>query len=449
MKNIAIYGLASPTSIGDALQYWVLLDLLKKHVAHSKIALICPELSDNIFVFGMEQILCDQIFDMKIAYPFVLNRTHSFTKRQNPRMNYITAEEMLSKNPHGKVIKRILEVISRYIDTYGIDKIISTHYVKHSLFDAGLIGGHTATPEIRGYLLKYNLARSITRGPLVMAPLSISTFTFDKLGHDNSAIQELLLHKRLKNILDKVEFVYARGPLTYKILRESIGIKDEKIKMAIDSGFGIKLLYDPKPNVITRRNRPKIVIVPRKEYYIFYNKHDLYRRYVRSFSRFIQYLMKEEDSEIYLTSQTIYRNPAINDLVHFFQKSKISDHMNHLRVFEPRTIIDLASLISKADLVITSYMHSGVMSLSYGVPTLFVLPYADTKVVDILMFLHLETNKYLVDMFNTKSLDNDILEKGKTIFENKKNHYEKIITAIGNALPSLVHPVESLINLLE
>jgi hypothetical protein len=94
-------------------------------------------------------------------------------------------------------------------------------------------------------------------------------------------------------------------------------------------------------------------------------------------------------------------------------------------------------------------MHSGVMSLSYGVPTLFVLPYADTKVVDILMFLHLETNKYLVDMFNTKSLDNDILEKGKTIFENKKNHYEKIITAIGNALPSLVHPVESLINLLE
>lgn len=127
-----------------------------------------------------------------------------------------------------------------------------------------------------------------------------------------------------------------------------------------------------------------------------------------------------------------------------------SQYLNtYLKIIYLNNILDAYKLYTSADLVITGRMHAGIMAMCRGIPTFFMIPSAETKVLDILSFLNLDINLFLVDIFNTSPLERrSITERIEEVIQKKTQYAQIINTAINTHLHNLYAPINKLIDCL-
>jgi polysaccharide pyruvyl transferase WcaK-like protein len=349
-------------------------------------------------------------------------------------------------------------ITQKYLSSYIIDKYFNSLIMKSYSFDGSIFGGHTICGRIYSYIYKYEAFHSAKKTHSVTAPISISKHALAQYSNETSAYKTLKMIKRLKQSLQKFDFIYVRGPYSLRILRDYLGVDEEKIGTALDTGFGAKLLFpEIKAGASQQRKTPRIIIIPRKDYfYYFYRKEGAYKLYLESLAKLILWISKNFDAEICLSPQTISEKhdvlsseAAVTDLCSVLEKYSVRS-LDGLKVFKPKNLINAYSFYSSSDLVISSYMHGGIMALSLGIPAFFILPSMETKVLDVLSFLGLDVKSFFMDMFHADSLKSEVLVNStRDLLENIRRY--RIITelAVNRALPTVEAPVRTLVDLLK
>lgn|GEM_PF-4483925 len=447
-QKIAIVGVVSPGGLGDALQYYVAIRLLNNLLPEADITFVCPDLREEISVFrdlklnaGLSSVGLTGAELLKSLLPSAIPQ-----KRASTADRKTTAETQV--DTVNTVLENIRIIGRKCCDSYVFGKYIGSSIVRSLFsFNAGIFGGHTICADVYTYIIQYETLRSAVRGPMLTSPISISKLAFEHYGHKT--------WKRLKQSLQKLDFVYVRGPHSLEILRDHLNIGEDRVAMALDSGFGMRLIHpDIIASKVLEKQALRIVIIPRKQYFYRYNRWDLYKPYLDALAGFILWLYRSFDAEVYLTSQTVDYDPmgdrsAIDDLVRLLEKSaRNSRCLKCLRIVKSNSIIDAYRLYASADLVVSSRMHGGIMALSSGVPAVFIIPSADVKVPDNLSFLGLDTNRFLIDMFDVNALKTEnFINRIGSIIENLE-YYRKIVEfAVKRALPTIELPIRTLAKL--
>ena len=463
MKKVAVAGAISPKGLGDALQYYILIRIVDNFFSESEITFICPQLKDELTVFrGLE--LNAHLVDLDPAGHLALWHLLRSTIHHKPTLKHKQGAASSSQVNNPKTILKIIRVVGRkyekHFSSYTIDKHISSGLMRHFSFSAGIFGGHTICGSIYPYILEYETFRSTVKGPLIMSPISISNIAFEQFRRKNSTLKNTLMVKRLKQSLQKFDFIYTRGPYSLKTLRNYLDINEEKSDMALDSGFGLRLFYsDILTSKTLRKEKPRIVIIPRKDFFYAHNKENSYKLYLNALVDLIPWLFKNFDVEVYLASQTAVSDvkyfrgsdqAAIEDVLDLLKKRDGNKFIKHLKIVKPDNLVDACRLYGSADLVLTSRMHGGITALGLRVPAFFILPSVDIKVLDVLSFIGLDTDSFFIDAFNANSLRTEnILKKVGKILENLEYYKKTVESAVNRAMPTVELPVKTLINLLE
>lgn len=161
---------------------------------------------------------------------------------------------------------------------------------------------------------------------------------------------------------------------------------------------------------------------------------------------------------MYLASQTVVNDvrqfvmsdqAAISDVLSFLKKRGGNRYVKHLKISYPDTLVDAWKSYSSADLVITSRMHVGIIALSLGIPSLFILPLKHVKVHDILSFMGLNADSFFIETFDESSLRAEaIAKKAEKILENLGYYGKTIESSINRVMPTLELPFNTLVKLL-
>jgi len=278
MVKIAVAGLVTPRGLGDALQYYVLVRLLNNLLPEDDITLICPDLKNGLFVFKDLKLKGNLLdfypagygaFQRLLRSLFLHN--HVFRNKQN----VVKAKRQANKdNAILSVIRVVNETYEKYFSSYIIDKYLSASIMRPLQFRGCIFGGHTICGNIYSYIVEYETLHSVVNGPIVASPLSVS-----RLEYFERKIKRTVVLKRLKHALQKFDFVYTRGPFSLRLLRDYVGVDEKKLGMALDGGFGLRLIYKAKAS---EGNNRRIVIIPRKRYFYAYNKVGLYPYYLKA-----------------------------------------------------------------------------------------------------------------------------------------------------------------------
>jgi len=462
MKNTAVIGAVSPRGLGDALQYYVLIRLLNNFFSEKEITFLCPYLKDGVSVFRGLKLnvhLVDLDSAGYLAFWHVLYSFFHHISALKHRERIPSNGQVNKPRAPLKMIRAIHRKYEKYFSSYAVDKFISSVATRSFLFDAGIFGGHTICAGIYPYIHEYEILRSAVKGPLIMSPISVSSMAIKNLRQENSTLKNILMLKRLKQSLQKLDYVYARGPYSLKILRNYLNIDEEKTDMALDSGFGLRLFYS---NIIAskslRKEPPRIVIIPRKDFFYTYNKENLYKPYLNALVKLILWFFEEFDAEVYLASQVVREvkhfiwsdQAAIEDVLGLLRKRNGNQYVKHMKIVKPRNLFDACRLYSCADLVVTSYMHGGIMALGLGVPAFFIHPAMDIKVLDVLAFIGLNADSLFIDAFNANSLKaGNVVERIGKILENLEYYRKTVECAVNRAMPTVELPVKTLVNLLK
>jgi len=459
-RKIAVAGVVTPRGLGDALQYCVTIKLLQKFFPKAEVTFFCPELKSGSSVFKALNLNAHLLDLGPVGQEYVLGSLllqlflHKSTSKREKKSHSQSSDE--KANMLLRIIKLCVRLYGKHIATYIIDKYVNSFVMKSFSFDASIFGGHTICGGIYPFIHKYEALRSATDGPMVTSPVSISNLALKHYERENSKFKKNIMLKRLRHSLQKFDFIYTRGPYSLKILRDYLNIDERKVAMALDSGFGAKLIYPGVKSSKTLKKKLKILIFPRKDYFYIYKREDLYKLYLNSFVELILWLSKNFDVEVYLSSQTVdvkYNmmggQAAVNDLLSILEKHD-NKHLKYLKSVKPEGLVAACKLSSSMDLVITSYMHGGIMALSLGVPAFFILPSADIKVLDTLSFLGLDVNSFLIDAFapNLLKTENLVNKIGKVV-ENLKFHKKSLENTINRTLPTIELPVKKLVVLSE
>lgn len=462
MKKIAVAGAVSPRGLGDALQYYILIRMLDNFFSKSEITFICPQLKDGLSVFrGLE--LNAYLVDLDPAGYLAfwrLLRSTIHHKRALKHKQKASSSQVNNPKTILKIMRAIRRKYEKYFGSYTIDKHISSGLMRHFSFSAGMFGGHTICGSIYPYILEYETLRSTVKGPLVMSPISVSNTTFERFMQKNSTLKNTLMLKRLRQSLQKFDFIYTRGPYSLKTLRNHLNINEEKIDMALDSGFGLRLFYS---NILTskalRKEVPRIIIIPRKDFFYVYNKENLYKLYLNALVDLIPWLFKNFDAEVYLASQTVVSDikqftgsdqAAIEDVLDLLKKRDGNKFIKHLKIVKPDNLVDACGLYNSADLVLTSRMHGGIMALGLGVPAFFILPSVDIKMLDVLSFIDLDVDSFFIDAFNANLLRTEnIFKKVENILQNLEYYKKTVESAVNKTMHTVELPVKTLANLLK
>jgi hypothetical protein len=450
-RNIAVAGPVSLEGLGDALQYYVMVSLCNEIFDKANITFICP-IKERIYVFkglkiNAHLINTDLSGDM-LEYLVRFSIPHKNNKRLKININ----DEQIDKI---NTIAKIIQIISNnndpylaYTCKYILSKYIISPVAKSLFsFDAGIFAGHTICNPLNSYIVRYETFRSIVKGPMLTSPISLSRLIIDK--------QKPWILNRLKQSLQKFDFIYVRGPHSLEILKTDLNVDEERVGMALDNGFGIKLIC---PNIITSkalgRKVTRIVIIPRKDYFYKYNEEGLYKSYLNALIGIILWLPRNLDAEVFLASQTVDNGrmsdqAAIDDVLRLLKKRSNNQYFKYLNIIKPSNFIDAYKLYTSADLVISSRMHGGIMALSAGVPSVFIIPSADVKVLDILSFLGLDIGSYLIDMFDAKALNTEnFINRVENITRNIEYHRKIVESVVNKYLPTVQLPVRTLAKLL-
>jgi hypothetical protein len=465
-QNIAIAGVASPAGLGDALQCYVSVKLLNDLLPEANKTFLCPNLQEEISVFKNLKLNARSISVGLTEAGLLRYLLHSCAIDQLTQEKYMSTRNRnagAETRTINKLVSETIGIISKHeTSIYKPGKkhwasYIFSKYIGSSIsralfsFSAGIFGGHTICCNPYYFIVQYETLRCAVKGPMITSPISIS-----KLELEHCRDKTLL--KSMKQSLHKFDFIYVRGPHSLEFLRDQLNISDDRVAMALDSGFGARLIHSCTHET-SEKQALKVIIIPRKESFSTRNKWNMYKQYLDALVGLVLWLFRSFDVEVYFASQVvdhsnlsgIERARAIDDVVRLLEKRA---HRNNrclkLRVVEPNNIVDAYSLYSSADLVVSSYMHGGVMALSAGVPTVFISPLQDVKVLDNLSFLHLDRNHFLIDMFDPYALRaENLIDVVRDVIDNLQSDRRTIELAVKKAMPTIELPIRKLARLLQ
>jgi len=465
MKKVAIFGACSPIGFGDALQYYNLLNSLSNKLSDTNLIFLCPDLKKQLIIFrGLKM----KHFWMNINYNplyMILQYKNMYIKKEDVKFYFHVNESDTHAHIYNEKTKKsyidmLLKVLRLKLDTFMNDEFAESILSFTSLttyklipgfnFDAGFVGGHTlAGGGLTGYTQFYRSIGLMVKGPIILAPISMSLIG---VKHD------IGLFKFLKRSVKKFNRIYVRGPYTFKLIKMFFNIDENRISMCLDSGFWH--LLDPTLSQLVRnshvkKERVRILLFPRMDYFYAYNKNILYKYYLHCLKDLILRLSKKYDCEFIIASYTVDNSSfsaskAVEDLIDALKNNiEKLDLMDLVYVEKPRTLIDNLRLCSSADIVLTSFMHAGIVALSAGTPTVFILPRLDIKVLDVIRYLNLSVNKFFIDMFDPVSLRSDnVLNLLENIIKNLE-YYKSVVTrAINKALPDAQYFIDDAVKLV-
>jgi len=413
MTQILFAGVVSPQGLGDALQYLVGAFLAFKHIPEAELKVFVPATTSDFvsecLSIGKKVKMLPGLQEVS-AITSIIRKTarinSSLLRQEFFKELEVSTYVDFPRRHLGKVLSPLKTIVKLL---YGIyyESEVGIFYIRPALcrlfnslnYNGGFIGGHTIEASaFFDYLIVYNCARSIVKGPLVTYPISASSLGLKR--------REKNLEK-LRRSLSRLDVIFVRGKHSYNIL--STLIDPGKLLMALDSGFGIRLLYE-NPGAIYKTGELTVCIAPRKDYFYFYDlEGKIYAKYLSSLKQLIE-VLNRLGTEILLVpptlkspidTQDITDEDAVSDLLKLFdERTKKS-----IRVVKPRTVLGLTRMLYSCDIVVTSRMHAGIVALAYGKPVVFFMPRDDVKMLDVLSYLGLDKKRYVVDSFNPKEYE--------------------------------------------
>lgn len=441
-----VAGVISMTFIGDALQCCITTKMVSREIPLSDITFICSDsqelaasellhpsirLVNSYGTLILKQLLGSNIFN-RLANGQQKNVTHKTANKE------VTFRTSLAKT-----------LVNNCYSSWKFNRYVTSPVCRTFFsFDAGILSGHTITGDFSSFNIQYNYLRSVVpRGPVVTSPISLSRLSLEYC--QNKDRYKL---KNLRKSLEELDFIFVRGPYSQRILKEEFNISD-KVAIALDNGFGLRSFYpDARLTGLLKKRALKIIIFPRKEFFEFYNKMELYKPYLESLVGLIEWLIKRYDAEIHLALQVTdnhvgRRLSGIDDVLTLFEKRSLESNqfLKHLQIFQPSNVLDAFQFYSSADVIVSSYMHGGIMALSAGVPSIFIAPLNDIKILDILATLGLNSDSFLIDMFDNQVLTaTNFIEKTSNVIENLESYRDTIKNTVDRLLPSIDLPAKKL-----
>jgi hypothetical protein len=435
MNRVLVAGVVSVAGLGDALQCYVGALLVKRVMPYSEVI---------IHVSGPKSELLPR--DTWINYSASLVEQSSISYILKRRLQSEANQSSTSHFSHASSAGAISRLLPCMMQRYYMSKTVNL-YARPALckllnmesYDCGLVGGHTI--EISAFfeeVLTYRCARVVTRGPLISFPLSISALGL------SARRKHLDLLKRSLNVFDAI---FVRGSFSRNIITKFMD--EDRVFIGLDAGFGVRLL-NPKP-WRTSRERLVMGIIPRRDYFYFYQREGMYAEYLKALKKLIEYATAN-NLEVLLIPHSLRSNTtsielsdenAIEDLLGIIGE----EHRRKIKVAVPKDLLEDIRLLSSLDVLVTSRMHAGILALAYDIPSIFFQPKDDVKVLDLLSMLGFKPDKYLVDCFNPKCYDRLYVSLKQIIGELSRE--SKIIKdAVDRSIETLELPVRLAAKLL-
>jgi polysaccharide pyruvyl transferase WcaK-like protein len=434
--KILLAGVVAPSGLGDELQYLVGATLITKHLSNAKVDLFIPTGSLNA---PLTLIPSSSLIRVLQGFPERTSVSNIFRMFVGSGVTKQETQESASPEYNTKLSKNLVSRLKDLIYKRYYENAIVTTYVRPAVsrfidglkYDGGFIGGHTIEyAAFFDYLLTYNCARFVVKGPLITYPVSVSLVGLKR--------RERYL-KALRKALQRFDAILVRGRYSYDILTKFVD--PSRLFVTLDSGFGIRILAENPGNFVRRRSLV-VCIVPRSDYFYFYNLGQLYPRYLLALKHLIRVLISEFDVEIWLVPHTVKSSTRLGDeyVIHDLLGILDESLRRNIEIKAPQNIFDSARIFNSCDMVVTSRMHAGIVSLAYGKPTLFFMPRDDVKVLDILSYLGLSVERYIIDSFNPREYDR-LPVMVKDVLFNLSQETKTIEFTIGRHLPDVERPV--------
>jgi len=442
--QLLLTGLVPASGLGDALQYSVSAFLILKSFPHVKLDLAIPDAQP-----GHCHLLPTLLTEKRIrlisglqdqSLPFPINilkdvKGRARLKSRNDKRLYLHAPQ--HERPHSNMLKILARVIfEKYCTSH-----ISVFYIRPSLcrflnglkFDGGFIGGHTITVPIFDYMIVYNCAKAITKGPLITFPISTSAIALRR------HTKHLNMIKKSLNLLDAV---FVRGKYSFKMLTRFVD--KNRVFMALDSGFGVKLVYKDPAKAYKKTREYVIGIVPRRDYFASYRLKEVYVEYLKALKYLLEGFSNNFDSEILLMPHAIPSDEyTISDLMKILN----SNVKKCVKVMRPFNVLDSIKIVNSCDVLITSRMHAGIIALAYGKPTVFFMPKEDTKVLDVLSYLGLDEELYMIDSFDPREYEK-LFQSVKQVLEDLTQEANAVKKCVDKHVLDVEKPIKLMQKLL-
>jgi polysaccharide pyruvyl transferase WcaK-like protein len=434
--KILLASVVDSSGLGDELQNIVGAVLITKHFSNAKVDLFIPTGSLNA---PLTLIPSSSSIRVLQGFPERTSVSSIFRMFVGSGVTKQKAQESVAPEYNTKLSKNLIGKLKDLVyKRYNENTIVATYvrpavyrFIDGLKYDGGFIAGHTI--EYSAFfedLLTYNCARFVVKGPLITYPISVSL-----IGLKN---RERYL-KAFRNALQRFDVIFVRGRYSYDILTKFVD--PSRLLVALDSGFGIRILAENLGNVVRRRSLV-VCIVPRRDYFYFYNLGQLYPRYLLALKHLIRVLISEFDVEIWLVPHTTKSSTRLGDEYVILDLLGILDESlrRNIEIMAPQSIFDSARVFSSCDMVVTSRMHAGIVSLAHGKPALFFMPRDDVKVLDILSYLGLSEERYIIDSFNPREYDR-LPGMVKGVLFNLSQETKIIEFTISRHLPDIEKPV--------
>lgn len=428
MKGIVI-GLVEAAGLGDLVQYLTATLLVRMHIK-AKVYLSIPQVllakvllrgclnSDNI---ELHKCICSGLRLTGKKSLHIYGQHHAFASHTC----VATFIDRILKN------RLYIEMLNPAI----------TKMRSRRKYDFGVLGGHSVDENavVKGGFLSalmfYNVARSISTGPLITFPISITPKVLE--------LPDKYVNM-FKRALGKLDAVFVRGYASLDTIRRM----DRNIHVftAPDSTLALNMFFNAYSDGERDRDKIRVVIVPRKEYFVTFSILDRYKVYILQLAKAIRNLWEKFDSEIVLLSHYIGFSSdftAIRDLI-----KALGRLSSRVRICIPKSLLEDIRIISSADIIITGRLHAGLIGMSYGKAVLFTLPAFDVRLRDVFSLLNLDIESYLIDIHSRDSLG-DMLSKLLEMVNCLKYYSHKISRAVHKAMSYTAIPAITILKLMK
>ncbi len=313
----------------------------------------------------------------------------------------------------------------------------------NNAYDFGCIGGHSVDDNavkssgIVSATTYYRGARSIVKGSLVLFPCSI-TNTINLI--------HLKKVKLFKEALQKFDLVCVRGFYSRKTLEKFID--SSRIIISPDTTFAIRTLFRDLYVNFNKGHKDKyrVTLVLRRDYFINFNQISKYSVYLKTLLHLVEMLYTRYDIETILLIHEIFEDSkAVKDFIKLLKRNK---HRDSINVIIPKDLFEDMRWLMSSDVVISSRLHAGLIPLSMGIPTFFILPRNDIRILDVFSLLRLDLNFFVIDIFSPAEINGlskkviDVVEdisKYKSTIEHAVNRTEKLVFLPAKILVNLIY----------
>ena len=304
-------------------------------------------------------------------------------------------------------------------------------------YDFGVLGGHSVDENavVKGGFLSaltfYNSAKYVSTGPSITFPISITP-------------KVLKLPDKYINMfrraLGRLDAIFVRGYTSLDTIRKMSD--NVHVFIAPDSTLALSIFFNTHSSRERDYDKIRVVIVPRKEYFVTFSMLDRYKVYILQLARTVRDLLERFDSEIILLSHYAGFSSdfiAIKNLI-----EALRGVSTRVKICMPTSLLEDIRVISSADVIITGRLHAGLIGMSYGKAVLFTLPTFDVRLHDIFSLLSLDVEPYLIDICSKDSLKN-IPSKVFEMINYLKYYSYKISCATRKAMSYTAIPAKTIL----